>query len=96
MNAAFSGVFLPDAEVLLDVDLFHAVERHNVKFAHGFIVLGRISGRHDHPSCRELLIAERFALQKNWSIIGVSVSEMQLISSRNRMPSETPVRSISR
>ena len=64
MNAAFSGVFLPDAEVLLDVDLFHAVERHNVKFAHGFIVLGRISGRHDHPSCRELLIAERFALQK--------------------------------
>ena len=28
--------------------------------------------------------------------MGVRVSEMQLISSRNRMPSETPVRSVSR
>ena len=64
MNAAFSGVFLPDAEILLDVDFLDAVERHNVKFAHGFVVFGRIACRHDHPALRKLLIAEGLALQE--------------------------------
>ena len=31
---------------------------------------------------------------RNWSIEGYSVSETQLISSRNRMPSRNPVRSM--
>ena len=64
VNAAFSGVFLPDAEILLDVDFLDAVERHNVKFAHGFVIFGRIACRHDHPALRKLLIAEGLALQE--------------------------------
>ena len=64
MDAAPVGVFLPDREVLLDVDALDAVERDHVELAHGFVVFGRVAGRHDHPAVRQALVAEGFALQK--------------------------------
>ena len=64
MDAASVRVLLPHAEILFDVDFFDAVERYHVKFPHGFVVFRRISGRYDHPSGRQLLVAEGLALQK--------------------------------
>ena len=43
---------------------FDAVECYHVKFPHGFVVFRRISRCYDHPSGRQLLIAEGLALQE--------------------------------
>ena len=64
MDAASVRVLLPHTEILFDVDFFNAIERYHVKFSHGFVVFRRISGRYDHPSGRQLLVAEGLALQE--------------------------------
>ena len=64
VDAASVRILLPHAEILFDVDFFDAIECYHVKFPHGFVVFRRISGRYDHPSCRQLLVAEGLALQK--------------------------------
>ena len=64
VDAAAVGVFLPDREILLHVDALDAVERDHVELAHGFVVLGRVARRHDHPALGQALVAEGLALQK--------------------------------
>ena len=46
------------------LDLPHTVKRCHIKFPHRFIVFRRISGGHDQPVIRDVLIAEFFLLQK--------------------------------
>ena len=64
MHARLVGVFLPDREILLDIDPFHAVQRHDVKIAHGLIVLGRVAGCDDDKALGHLVVSEHLVLQK--------------------------------
>ena len=64
MNARLVSVFLPDCEVLLDIDPLHAVQRHDVKIPHGLVVLRRISGSDDDKALRHLVVSEHLVLQK--------------------------------
>ena len=93
MQAALIRVFLPHAEVLLHVDALDAVERDHVELTHRFVVLGRVARRDNDPASGSFWLPKVLHC-KNCSIIGVSRLEMQLISSKNRMPSRTPVRSM--
>ena len=59
-----AGVVLPDAQLRLNVDAPHAVQRDEVKFPHTLVVLRRVARRHNDPAFRHGLVAEGLALQK--------------------------------
>ena len=59
-----AGVVLPDAQLRLNVDAPHAVQRDKVKLPHALVVLRRIARGHNDPAARHSLVAESLALQK--------------------------------
>ena len=59
-----AGVVLPDAQLRLNVDAPHAVQRDKVKLPHALVVLRRITRGHNDPAARHSLVAEGLALQK--------------------------------
>ena len=94
VDALLIGVFLPHIEVGLHIDALEPVPGDDVELPHRVVVLRGIAGRHDDSSRREPGDGRRSCTAGNWSITGASVSDTQLISSRKRMPSRTPVSSI--
>ena len=64
VDLIFLCVGEPDGKLGKHLDLPHTVKRCHIKFPHRFIVFRRISGGHDQPVIRDVLIAEFFLLQK--------------------------------
>ena len=64
VQAVGAGVLLPDAQLRLNVDAPHAVQRDQVELPHAFVVLRRVAGGHDDPPGGHGLVAEGLALQK--------------------------------
>ena len=64
VQAVGAGVLLPHAQLRLNVDAPHTVERDQVELAHALVVLGRVARCHNDPPGGHGLIAEGLALQK--------------------------------
>ena len=64
VDLIFLCVGEPDGKLRKHLDLPHTVKRCHIKFPHRFIIFRRISGGHDQPVIRDVLIAEFFVLQK--------------------------------
>ena len=94
MNSLLIGVFLPYIKVCLHIDLLDTVQSDHIEFPDGFVIFWRVACCDDYPAFRHLLVSEGFSPEGTASIIGASVSDTQLISSMNRMPSFRPVFSI--
>ena len=58
------GIFLPDLEVLQDIDPFHSVQSHDIEISHRLIVLRRISRSHDYKSLRHTMGTKGLVLQE--------------------------------
>ena len=58
------SIHLPYRIVFFHIDALHTVKGYNIELSDGLIVFRRIAGSHNHPSLRNLMIAEGFALQK--------------------------------
>ncbi len=64
MQSPLLRIFFPGSKVCLHFQYLQPVESHHVEFPHRFIVLRRITGRHNDPSLRYLMPAKHFILQK--------------------------------
>ena len=62
MCARLRGVFAPDGKVEFDVDPADTVPDRHIEIAHGIVVFGRISRRHNDPPLRHTVPAEHFIL----------------------------------
>ena len=64
VDLIFLCIGKPHGKLGNHLDLPHTVKRCHIKFPHRFIIFRRISGGHDQPVIRDVLIAEFFVLQK--------------------------------
>ena len=64
MDGCTEGILLPGLEIRLHLDLFQAVECHDVKFPHGAVIFWRIARRDHDPALRKRVAPEGLVLQE--------------------------------
>ena len=64
MQLTLSGVFLPDTVISLHINSADTIQGYHIKLSDRFVVLRRVSGCHNDPAFRDLLITKHFPLQK--------------------------------
>ena len=64
MDPGLIGVFLPDSEILPDVDLLYPVQSHHVKIPDRLIIFRRVSSRYNDPAGGHLLVSKSLALKE--------------------------------
>ena len=83
-------ILFPDVQIRLHIDAADPVHGHDIELPHRLVVLRRVSCCHNDPSLRNLMVSKDLPC-RNCSMVGASVSDTQLISSINRMPSGIPL-----